>query len=699
MDLKEYIESFTSDVQTDADVLQTSIEEAFLTNIGEKLIENETITGYNVGYFKNKGRSNRRIEINGYGYEDSDGTYNLFVVDDLEELDATLTNTKLDILLRRAEELVYCGIESRYLEWEESSIGYESANDINLLYKNRANMEIDFDLKKIRIFILTNKMLSDRFKNVLRDAIHDIPVEFSVYDATKLYDMAKAGFEKEPVDILFQDYGIDGIPSIKCTAKDGEFESYLAPIPGSVLADIYIEKGSQILEGNVRAFLSVRGKVNKGIRKTILSEPEKFFILNNGITVTSSGISFDDSSGENIITKINELQIVNGGQTTASLANAVLKERADLSNIQVMMKLSVLKSQEVATKLVPEISRASNSQNKIDEADFFSNHPYHIKIEELSKKILAPAVDGNQFQTVWFYERARGQYTVAQMKMTQSQMKSFKLKHPKNQVMKKTDIAKYIMAYSGYPHDTSKGAQAAMKKFSTQVQGNDGDGGFWKEDSSSVNEKYFKELIAKAIIFKETEKLVSSLDWYKEVKAYRANIVAYAIAILSKYASDKKMSIDLKSIWNTQKMYTELREQFAVTAREVYNFLTGEREIQNVTEWAKRDKCWKNAQAIRWRILPEFEETLVAQEKAKKSDITETTVDAMNFVVNQNVEFWHELKEWGTKYLYLTPREISFIDIAINIHTHHKIPNERHFTEIVKVYNSLVSKGFSETAV
>lgn len=695
MDLKEYIESFTSDVQTDADVLHTSIEEAFLTNIAEKLIENETITDYNIGYFKNRGRSNRRIEINGYGYEDSDGTYNLFVVDDLEELDIALTNTKLDMLLRRAEELVYCGIESRYLEWEESSIGYESANDINLLYKNRSNIEIDFDLKKIKIFILTNKILSNRFKNVIRDPIHDVPVEFSVYDATKLFDMAKAGFEKEPVDIIFQDYGIDGVPSIKCTSKDGEFESHLAPIPGRVLADIYIEKGSQVLEGNVRAFLSVRGKVNKGIRKTILSEPEKFFILNNGITVTSSGISIDNSTGENIITQISDLQIVNGGQTTASLANAVLKEKADLSNVQVMMKLSVLEGQEIATKLVPEISRASNSQNKIDEADFFSNHPYHIKIEELSKKILAPAIDGNQYQTAWFYERARGQYTVEQMKMTQSQMKAFKLKHPKNQVMKKTDVAKYIMSYSGFPHDTSKGAQAVMKKFSTQVQGSDGDGGFWKENSSTVNEKYFKELIAKAIIFKETEKLVSNLDWYKEVKAYRANIVAYTIAILSKYASDSKKTIDLKNVWNTQKMYKELRNQIALTSREVYDFLTGEREIQNVTEWAKREKCWKNAQNIKWKILPEFEKTLVMEERVKKSEITETTVDAMNFVVNQNIEFWNKLKDWGTKYLYLTPREVSYLDIAIKIQTDYKIPSERHFIEIVKIYNNLVSKGFS----
>lgn len=696
MELVDYIESFTNDVQTEADTLQISIEEAFLNNIAEKLIDSEIITDFEVGYFKKAGRNRRKIEINGFSFEDSDGSFNLFVVDELDDIDSNLTNTRLDNLIRSAEELVYCSIEGRFLDWEESSAGYEAASQIYMLYNNRKNVHVEFDLKKIRIFVLTNKSLSNRFKNIVRDPIVDVPVEFSVYDAVKLYDMARAGFEKEPIDILLEDYGVTGIQAIKCTSKIGEFESYLAPIPGEVLANIYIDHGSQVLEGNVRSFLSVRGKVNKGIRKTILSEPEKFFILNNGITVTSRGVSFEEVNGGVFITQIDDLQIVNGGQTTASLANSKLKEKADLSNIQVMMKLSVLKDREVSEKLVPEISRASNSQNKIDEADFFSNHPFHVKIEELSKRILAPAVDGNQYQTVWFYERARGQYTVAQMKLTQSQANAFKLKNPKNQVMKKTDIAKYTMTYAGHPHETSKGAQAVMKKFSALVQGTNGEGGFWEENSSTVNEQYFRDLVAKAILFKETEKLVSSLAWYKEVKAYRANIVTYTIAILTDYAQRKKMNINLKEIWNRQHMYEELVNQCIITSQEVYNFLTGEREVQNVTEWAKKDKCWKNAQKHEWTILDEFDMSLVAPVKEKKNEINVATVDSMNFVVEKDPKIWNDMNNWGKRFLYLTPKESGLLELASKIHTHGMIPNERQFSDIVKVYNSLVSKGYSE---
>lgn len=695
MKLAEYIELFTNDVQADADAFQISIEEAFLSNIAEKLIETEMISDCTIGYFKKLGRSNRRIEINGYNYENADNTLSLFVVDDLSDSDASLTNTALDTLIKRAEELVYSSLENRFLDWEESSIGYEVGSIIHRLYSNRHSQETDLYLKKIRIYVLTNKSLSKQFKNIKRETIHEIPVEFSIYDATKLYEMAKAGFEKESVDIQLDKYGIEGIHAIRCSSRSGEFDSYLASIPGKVLANIYLEYGVQVLEGNVRAFLSARGKINKGIRKTILSEPDKFFILNNGITVTSSEIESVETPQGIYIKKINDLQIVNGGQTTASLANAVVKDKADLNDIQVMMKLSVLDDKEISTILVPAISRSSNSQNKVDEADFFSNHPFHIKIEELSKKIMAPAVNGNQYQTSWFYERARGQYTVSQMKLSAAQAKSFQIKNPKNQVLKKTDLAKYIMTYDGFPHETSKGAQTVMKKFSTNVQGVDGEGGFWMNDSSIVNELYFKELIAKAILFKETEKIVSNLDWYKEIKSYRANIVAYTIAVLSNFSLSQKKKIDLNKIWNAQQLNDVLIEQIKITSKEVYVFLTGPRETQNVTEWAKKEKCWKNAQKKEWRILPEFQDSLVEITKEKKSTITESTVDSMTFVTNKTLDEWKDLKEWGKKYLYLTLKEESSLDMAIKIYTHGRIPTERQFKEIVRIYNSLISKGYA----
>jgi hypothetical protein len=697
MELNEYIEKFTSDVKADADSFQTTLREAFLTNVADRLVEAEVITSYEVGYFRKTGRQGRKVEIDGYSYEDADGTFNLFVVDDVDDPEKNLTDSLLDSLIRPAEELVHCGIEKKFDNWEESSPGFVAGCDIYRLFHYRENKEIDFDLKKIRIYVLTNKTIGSRFKNKKREDIYEIPVDFSVYDATRLYEMAKVGFEKEPVDIHLDDYGISGVYGIKTTEKADEFESFLAAVPGQVLADIYLENGTQVLEGNVRAFLSVRGKVNKGIRKTIIQEPEKFFILNNGITVTSEGIESTQTDNGLLITQINNMQIVNGGQTTASLANTLLKDKADLSKVQVMMKLSVLKSHEISNELVPEISRASNSQNKIDEADFFSNHPFHIKFQELSQKNLAPAVDGNQYQTEWFYERARGQYTVEQMKLTKGQQKAWQLKHPKNQVIRKTDLAKYIMSYDGYPQYVSKGAQAVMREFSKVIQGPNGDDGLWAKNSSSVNNTYYKEAIAKAIIFKETEKLVSGLEWYKEIKAYRANIVTYTIAVLENYAKSKKMTFDLNKIWNNQQMYEGLRYQCEITSKQIYDFLTrDDRTTLNVTEWAKKEECWKRAKQLDLRIAPGFESLLVSERVVSRTELKEDTVDSMSFVVSKDVSVWEDMKEWGKRFLYLSAIDEKFIDLAIRIHTQGKIPTDKQFARIVKVYNDMVAKGFKD---
>ncbi|QIK70268.1 AIPR family protein [Erysipelothrix sp. HDW6C] len=694
MNVYDFISDFTTDAQVEANVHQTSIEEAYLVKIADMLVESEVITDYFVGYFKKTGRQNRKVEINGFYYDDADGSYTLFIVDDLASMDDKLRSSQLDSLIKGVEELVYVGIEGKYSQWEESSVGFEVASQINTLYKNREQLEHDFDLKKIKISILTNKQLSSRFKNSKREDIHEIPVEYNVYDASRLFDMAKSGFEKEPVNITFSDYGYEGIKGILSTQKENEFTSYLATIPGELLARIYLDKGTQILEGNVRAFLSVRGKVNKGIRKTILSEPKKFFILNNGITVTGDGIETMLGGNEILITTINNLQIVNGGQTTASLANALLKDKADLSEVQVMMKLSILENTEVAEQLVPEIARTSNSQNKVDESDFFSNHPFHVKIQELSEKNLAPAVDGNQYQTSWFYERARGQYTVQEMKLTDSQVKAWRLKNPKNQVLKKTDIAKYFMTFEGEPQNVSRGAQTVTRLFSAKIQGSNGDDGLWSKNSSDINAKFFKELVAKAILFRETEKLVSNQEWYKEIKAYRANIVAYSIALLSNHAKKVKLEIDLNRIWMNQSLFSELESQLEVTTLEVYNFLTrDDRLTQNVTEWAKKDEAWKRAKAYSWTFNDSFNNTLLTKEIIKPKDVTESTVDSMNFVVNKDLNLWIAAKEWGIKYLYLTPKDEAMLDMAIALHTRGKVPTDKQFNEIVSVYNSLVNKG------
>jgi hypothetical protein len=180
-------------------------------------------------------------------------------------------------------------------------------------------------------------------------------------------------------------------------------------IPGVLLAEIYRQHGARLLEQNVRTFLQARGKVNKGIRDTILNQPEMFLAYNNGLCATAAQIQIESEKGPVAnIRSITDFQIVNSGQTTASLTSAPLKDDADLSAVLVQLKLSVIRDPAQVGAIVSNISRFANSQNKVNEADLRSNDAFQVRVEHLSRTVWVPCKAGANRQTKWFYERARG---------------------------------------------------------------------------------------------------------------------------------------------------------------------------------------------------------------------------------------------------------------------------------------------------
>jgi hypothetical protein len=356
-------------------------------------------------------------------------------------------------------------------------------------------------------------------------------------------------------------------------------------MPGKLLADLYGQYSSRLLEQNVRSFLQARAAVNKGIRDTILTDPEMFFAYNNGITATASRVEVISADGSLQITEIEDLQIVNGGQTTASLFHTRRKDKADLEKVFVQMKLSVVSS-DLAERVVPKISEYANTQNKVNAADFFSNHPYHIRMEEYSRRIWAPAAAGAQRETKWFYERARGQFIDAQAKLTAAESKRFLAEYPKTQMFTKTDLAKYENVWEEHPRFVNLGAQKNFAKFAERISEE------WKADPDKFDEGYYHKVIARAIIFKNAEKIVSEQSWYGG--GYRANIVTYTIALLGYCADARRCSFDFQKIWRRQSMDPVLGDAIARVGHLVQEDLSKPPErISNVTEWAKRDACWQ----------------------------------------------------------------------------------------------------------
>ncbi len=695
MDLEDFRSDWIEDLRVAAEANQSDPHSEFALDAVDRLSEAEEVEDVELGYFEGIGRKNTRMMIDGYAFDVVDKSC-VLLLSDFSNSDqiVTLTLTDIDRLYNNMRYLVESALDGYIVEnkFEESSPGYTFATEAKRLFDNG-------EISKFRFYILTDKKLSERVKNIKKDPINGRSVDLNAWDIGRFYSLFSSTQGKEEIEIDSSVVAGGGISYVSAT-KEEDYSAYLAVVPGRFLADIYLEYGSRLLEGNVRSFLSNRGKVNKAIRGTILQEPDMFFAYNNGIAATATEIETKFEDGKHLITKIKDMQIINGGQTTASIANAVLQDKADLSEVYVPMKLSVV-NHDKAKEMIPTISRSANSQNKVDEADFFSNHPYHIRIEEYSRRVLAPPVDGNQYQTAWFYERARGQYVQEQMKLTKGERKKFQLKNPKAQLLRKVDVAKYINSYEQRPHVVSTGAQKNMHQFAGLI------GKQWSptEQNISFNEFYFKKLIALAILFKSTEKIVSAQQWYQEIKAYRANIVTYTVAVIMYKTQEKHpgKTIDFLKIWNNQSIDSAVEGQIAKTSKEVFDFITrDDRTTLNVTEWCKKEECWKRAKDYGFTLNDNFVDGLinvneedVEKEIAQKEQKTSNQINAEIELVNLGAGYWRKVLDFGRHDRLLSEMEDGLLSVAANFDTTGRIPSDKQAKLIMQIRSRLFDEGLS----
>ena len=699
MDIDEFHQSWVNDVQVESANNMSSPHFEFINDAVSRLVDSEELNEdaqNNIDHFEGIGHRNAKIAIDSYCYDPVDDSFTLILNDfsaDSSQV-TTITNTDIDALYKSMARLVEASVDGYIIDpnnhYEDSTSGYRLANEINMRFKKK-------EISRFRFYIITDHILSNRVKVIKKDPIEKIPVDLSVWDLNRFYNIYVSLRGKEDLDIDTTEEVGGGIKCIEAASCD-KYKSYLATLSGKFLADIYLQYGSRLLEGNVRSFLSIRGKINKGIRLTILNNPDMFFTYNNGIAITATDVETKrDHDGSLRIVRIKDMQIINGGQTTASVANALIQDGAqeNLERLFVPAKITVLASPDLAEEVVPRISRFANSQNKVDEADFFSNHPYHVKLESFSRTVPAPAVDGNQYQTYWFYERARGQYGQEQMKLTRAERKNYQTRNPKNQLLRKVDIAKYINTFDCRPDLVSRGAQTNMRFFAediTQRAARD-DGMAW------LNKKYYTDLIAKAIVFKATEKIVSNQAWYQEVKAYRANTVTYALAMISEAIQRQypDLSIDWQRIWNAQAIYPEFEKQIIRTTKEAYDFITrDDRPTQNVTEWCKKDDCARKAFALDIRLNDDFVDTLVSKEdekqdsKSAEKDQKETNKLSDTVTVSrQSSKYWNDLLAYCQKEKLTSYMENGCMMAAANYERSGRLPSDKQCAIIMRAYRRL----------
>lgn len=688
--LAEYRASLLDDVALNAESNLTNDMEEFLTLVTDELISAEEIDDFIYVPYEGINNKKKKIQVDGYSYNELDDCLCLFIgiplsYDDEEEILATADAKKW---IGRAVAFIE-NAEYILLHAEESAPGYGLAYDIVHRYSN---------VQKIKIYLLTDRIANKNLTELKDMSVSGIPVECHIWDIVRLYELARSASGKEEVVINFRDMGLEGIPCLPASETD-DYHAYLCNIPGMVLATLYNQYGGKLLEGNVRSFLQVRGKVNKGIRATILNEPDMFFAYNNGIAATAYDIKTEMLHGMPYITEITSLQIVNGGQTTASLAAALLKDKKDNSEenimrINVPMKLSIV-TPEKADKLIANIARYANSQNKVSDADLWSNHPFHIRMEDFSRRILAPATGGRQYGTYWYYERANGQYKQATYKCTPKEKTKFEQHNPKTQMFTKTDLAKFMHVYQQRPDIASAGGQKAFAKFAEWASKE------WEKDDTVFNEEYFKTVVAIAIIFRQSDKIVRKQPWYR---SYKANIVEYAISKIL-YTVKKQYpnkSISFRNIWQKQTLSPAWVHQVEDAALTMYNHLISEnRDIENVTEWAKREKCWEEAKKLEYALQPEFVAELqnrydAIQEKkdAKSSQKLANQLSALVEVVEYGEAGWTKLLNWLQTHPVVSPAEKNMIKLAQRMDGG-LITSERQCAKLLKTLEKCELEGYS----
>jgi len=527
---------------------------------------------------------------------------------------------------------------------------------------------------------------------------------------------SKKGFDEIEIDIKEMGFPLisylDAGTYIDSESGSENYSSLLLVFPCELLANIYSEYKGRLLEQNVRGFLKATGGVNKGIITTLIEKPEMFFAYNNGITAVASDIVMKkDKNGVLKIEKIKDLQIVNGGQTTASTLyarevglnlfesgskNKVLK-KADLKKAFVQVKLSIVKA-EVMDETIKNISKYANTQNKVDVADLSSTHPFHRRMEDFSRRISAPPKEGELLSTKWFYERARGQYFAGTAYKTVANKNKFLLEYPKKQLIKKIDLVKYLLAFDGRPDLVCSGPGKYIIEFQKNITK------LWVTQDAKYNENWYKEAIAKAIIFNSLTQLIHNAA-FNTKGGLRSIITTYSISWLSEFLKNKELDIDFNKIWLSQSISQQFMDVFNIIIEEINDELLKTDFLNNITQLGKRLYCWvgddnqgiAGIKNLKINLDEELINFITIDKETKKTIHREAvntqkidnTINAQIEIMKIDKIMWDEISRFAVANKLMTPKLNNYI-FATKLG---KIPKDFQSIDMLKLVNACKKKG------
>jgi hypothetical protein len=643
-ELALFITALHSDVDA---ILETEPEGATSENVFTEHVlgilsdAGETDSPIRCRFEKENRHGNTELKINGYAIDENLETLDLFITHYQHAPEPyRLLKADFDKLVKWP--VAFANVALKGYEEEIEPSAAEALALARVVRKHHK------DFIRINVFLISNGLVpQEPPKNVKLKGFDELTINYHIWDIERLHRLDQSTNNRDPIQIDLRELNGSTIPCLAMPSENDVYECYLAIVPGKLLATLYRNYGTRLLESNVRAFLQQTGKVNKGIMNTIRHSPEMFLPYNNGLAATALDVQTETENGHLHITGMRDFQIVNGGQTTASLFHTDHKHKVDLSKVFVQMKLTVIKDEEKKNAAVPDIARYANSQNKVSELDLTSNNPILQKLEELSRTVYAIDPADRNKQSVWYFERVKGQYREALSKEPNNRKEAFKRKFPKDQLIIKSEVAKYMNTWNRLPYHVVKGAEKNYNIFLKSISEE-----FKKTMPGRI---YWEDVVANAILFRETDKLFGrkGRDAIGDTNI-KAPTVAYTLAYLHEVT---KNQLDLGTIWRDQRLPSALTDQLAKGLQFVYDFLNNLSESL-ISEAAKYERTWdalrnQTSHPFDLKVLAPFMAT-DAQRAARYALANEDADKARNHgllqrITDMGTKFWDGLSIYALK--------------------------------------------------
>jgi hypothetical protein len=656
----------------------------FLDNILSDLLETKLIDSEDINNcFHNSCLDGSSLKVDAYCINETGERLQLFLINDnatsqsVKEEDLIIsTQSEYEEIFNKTNNFLKKSIK-KYLELQDSDPAYL------ILEKLRSSDFID-QIDVIEVFLISptltvskkNEQITGLKKINFRDKEiktsftknrqreeKTILLRYTLIDLNFLHTVSLSKGSEYALEIDIEEVFGNKIEVLKAAETD-DFESYLCVLPATGIASLYRRYSTRLLEKNVRSFLQFRG-VNGGMRKTIRETPEKFIAYNNGLTITATNSELISQDGKLYLQSLTDFQIVNGGQTTASIFFSN-KDKLDISSINLMAKINIAKnlSEEDLNSLISNISLYSNSQSKVSRVDLRSRDPKIDRIKQLSDTVLTPK--GGK----WFFEKSKGEFA------TRKRLSGDKIEkdYPRKVRLSKTDIGKYHTAWGDQPWLVKKGGE---KVFRTFMENLNGEGA--RNNELEIDRGFYEELIAKTILFKEMEVIHGARN--SAIGQLRSAVVPYTISVIYNMfgGSEKRdAKFDLGRLWKNQEIEEDLKVFLKSIMIHMYLLIDKYKFSTDVSENTKKKELWesiKKSKELKNLLISENALTIIDNYKLtttknkKKKEVDFSQLNDIVILFSKTKPYFSKLETRLIKYNVNTEDQILYSQKRFTLYT------------------------------